>query len=80
MIISKKTCLFPFCALALQSAYFSKILEQSTVEIWTLLLFLKGQELNGKIQTAAMTGKKHILLTEHQLFASTCTDSMLTQS
>lgn len=58
MIISKKTCLFPFCALALQSAYFSKILEQSTVEIWTLLLFLKGQELDGKIQTAAMTGKK----------------------
>lgn len=79
MIISKKTCLFPFCALALQSAYFSKILEQSTVEIWTLLLFLKGQELNGKIQTAAMT-EKNILLTEHQLFASTCTDSMLTQS
>lgn len=57
MIISKKTCIFPFCALALQSAYFSKILEQSTVEIWTLLLFLKGQELNGKIQTAAMTEK-----------------------
>lgn len=57
MIISKKTCLFPFCALALQSAYFSKILEQSTVAAWTLLLFLKGQVLNGKIQTAAMTEK-----------------------